>query len=104
MNTGQVKQYVITGCIPPRVIRCDLWSLQMEAVRDVGYCKATLGHNLLIKIFPKLDHVTHGVSQEPLHLICSETRTSMPWQVFPTKVHLVVPCTNKQALQGLKSK
>lgn len=65
MNTGQVKQYVITGCIPPLVIRCDLCSLQMEAVRDLGYCKATLGHNLLIKIFPKLDHVLMESARSP---------------------------------------
>ena len=42
MNTGKVKQYIITGCIPPLEIRCDLWSLQMKAVRDLGYCKAAL--------------------------------------------------------------
>lgn len=47
------------------VIRCDLWSLQMEAVRDAGYCKATLGHNLLIKIFPKLDHVLMESARSP---------------------------------------
>lgn len=65
MNTGQVKQYVITGCIPPLVIRCDPWSLQMEAVRDLGYCKATLGHNLLVKIFSKLDHVLMESARRP---------------------------------------
>ena len=56
-NTVQVKEYITRGCIPPSAIRCDLWSLQMKAARDLGYLKDSLGHNLLIKIFSKLDHV-----------------------------------------------
>ena len=61
----QVKQYIITGCIPPLVM-CDLWSLPMKAVRDMGYRKATLGHNLLTKIFSNLDHVLMESARSPL--------------------------------------
>lgn len=86
MNTVQVKEYITRGCIPPLAVRCDLWPLQRKAARGLGYLKDSLGHNLLIKIFSKLDHVpTRSHPEAPSFGLLRDQKSQALRQVSPAK-------------------
>lgn len=73
------------------MIRCDFQALEIKAARDLGYLRASLGLNLLTKIFSKLDQVPTKTYPGALTFGLLRDQNMQPLDVAPSEAHLVEP-------------